>query len=251
MSMTEWAEKEVELAVAREVGYIENDPDEKDENMKEMGKQYASSCYASALKAYKSLMGDGHSGYSFGVTRGILKRLLDGYPLTPIEDVPESWNLVHETEEVAKYQCRRCYSLFKDVDKKTGEDTFGDVERIVCTSKDGTCWTNGFVSRKIEELHPIEMPYWPTGRYYVSAFDFAVSGTPGEFDTMEIKSVKCPDGKVEILDWYFKEVNGQFEPIDAEEYNQRYAQYLDNVRSRAKDIDVPEDGGEDDPAETI
>jgi hypothetical protein len=249
--MTEWAEKEVELALKRETAAIENDPEETDEDMKEMGKQYAGGCYASALKAYKSLMEDKHSGYSFGVTRGILKRLLDGYPLTPIEDVPESWNLIHETDDVATYQCKRCHSLFKDVDKKTGEATFSDVERVVCTNSAGTCWTNGFVSRKISEMYPIEMPYWPTGRYYVSAFDFAVSGIPGEFDTMEIKSVKCPDGKVEVLNWYFKEVDEQFTSIDADEYNQRYKQFHDNVRRRAKDVDKLEDGERNDSAETV
>lgn len=251
MSMIWWAKKEVELALTRESVAIENDPDENDEGMKNMRKQYASGCYASALKAYKSLMDDDHSGYSFSVTQGILKRLLDGYPLTPIEDIPESWNLIRETEEVQEYQCRRCSSLFKDVDKKTGESTFSDVERIVCTSKDGTCWTNGFVTRKISELYPIKMPYWPTGRCVVSAFDFAVDGTPGVFDTMEIKSVKFPDGKIDVLDWHYKEVDGQFVPITPEEYTERYRQYLDNIKNRAKDIDNPEDDDNNDQAETI
>ena len=251
MIMTEWAEKEVELALEREIAAIENDTEETDEDMKEMGKQYAECCYASALKAYRSLMKDEHSGYSFSVTRGILKRLLDGYPLTPIEDIPESWGLVHETGETVTYRCKRCHSLFKKVDKKTGDVTFDDVDRIICTNSSGICWTNGFISKKISEIHPIEMPYRPTGRYYVSAFDFAVSGTPGEFDTMEIKSVKCPDGKVEILNWYFKEVDGQFTPIDADEYNQRYEQFQDNVRNRSKDIDKPENGDKDDQTEVV
>ena len=105
MSMSEWAENEVLLACKKE------NPDWDGKSF-----DYGCSCYQSALKAYKSLCEDGHSGMSFGFTRQILIRLMNEKPLTPIEDVPESWNLVYEREDGTKeYQCRRMYSLFKDV----------------------------------------------------------------------------------------------------------------------------------------
>ena len=59
----EWAKREVEIACKRE------NPDWDGESF-----DYGCSCYQSALKAYKSLCEDGHSGYSFGATRNILKQ---------------------------------------------------------------------------------------------------------------------------------------------------------------------------------
>lgn len=67
MSLITWAEKEVER-------YKKN---------KDI---YTQMCADSALKAYKSLLDDGHSGSSFSFTRNILTRLMDSFPLMPIED---------------------------------------------------------------------------------------------------------------------------------------------------------------------
>ena len=67
----------------------------------------------------------------------------------------------------------------------------------------------------------------------------------------EIAELPASFGKVEILDWYFKEVDGQFTPIDADEYNQRYEQFQDNVRNRAKDIDKSENGDKYDQTEVV
>lgn len=227
MSMTEWAEREVQLALDKEITGIMNDPEET-EDMKELGKQYISGCYASALKAYKSILDDDHSGCSFGITRRILKKLLDEYPLTPIEDVPEVWVFCHEDEQTTTYQCNRCYSLFKKIDKSTGEVSFSDVESVVCVGPDGTTYSNGFITREIQDLYPIKMPYQPKGKYYVQANDFSTSGDTGTFDTMEIKSVKDPDGHVIILNWYFKEIDDGWEPINSKEFQERYTMYKTN-----------------------
>lgn len=43
------------------------------------------------MRAFESLLGDGHSGMSIGITKNILNRLIDGKPLTPIEDTEEVW----------------------------------------------------------------------------------------------------------------------------------------------------------------
>lgn len=250
MSMTEWAEKEIELALAREVAAIENDPEETGEDMKAMHKHYASSCYDSALKAYKSMMGDDHSGYSFGIARSILKRLLDGYPLTPIEDVPESWTLVRETEEVQEYQCRRCSSLFKDVDKKTGNVTYVDTDQVICTDGRIT-YTNGFITKLITDEYPITMPYWPNGRYIVHTTDFALSAEPGVFDTMALFDVTLPDKTVVPLNLYFKETENGFENITEEEYESRKAVFQENFQKLIKEnsetvVFSPEDTDTDD-----
>ena len=75
MSMIKWAENEVRIACERE-----------NPNRKEGEFDYGCACYESALKAFKSLMEDGHSGYSIGFTKNILDRLIDGQPLTPITE---------------------------------------------------------------------------------------------------------------------------------------------------------------------
>lgn len=73
--MTKWAEREIAAACKRE-----------NPNWDGKSFDYGCSCYQSALKAYKSLMDDGHSGYSFSITKNILKKLLDEIPLSPITD---------------------------------------------------------------------------------------------------------------------------------------------------------------------
>ena len=75
MTLTTWSEHEIELACKRE------NPDWDGKSF-----DYGCSCYQSALKAYKSLLSDGHSGASFGLTRNILVPLMDGLPLTPIDE---------------------------------------------------------------------------------------------------------------------------------------------------------------------
>ena len=66
MSMLEWAKKEVEIACKRE------NPDKKEGEF-----DYGCACYESALKAFKSLCEDGHSGMSIGFTKNILNWLVD------------------------------------------------------------------------------------------------------------------------------------------------------------------------------
>jgi len=90
---------------------------------------YVDSCLDSALKAYMCLEGDGHSGMSFSITRGILENLMHGIPLTPIEDVPESWSDI--TSGNPKHlQCIRRSSLFKDINED-GTASYHDIDNDV------------------------------------------------------------------------------------------------------------------------
>ena len=106
MSMLEWAKNEVAIASKRERG-----------NKPEGEWDYGCACYDSAMRAFESLLGDGHSGMSIGITKNILNRLIDGKPLTPIEDTEDVWNVCSRGKNggVATYQCKRMSSLFKDV----------------------------------------------------------------------------------------------------------------------------------------
>ena len=104
MSLNDWAKNEIDIACNKERG--NKDPNEWD---------YGVACYESAYKAFQSLLEDEHSGMSIGFTKTILNRLIDGKPLTPIEDIPDIWNDITCHKDYISYQCKRMHSLFKDV----------------------------------------------------------------------------------------------------------------------------------------
>lgn len=154
MSMKEWAKREIELACKKERG--NGDADEWD---------YGCACHESAYKAFLSLLDDDHSGMSIGFTRAILNRLIDGKPLTPIDDTPDIWKecVRPYMDEYKTYQCSRMSSLFKDV-YPNGDVKYHDVDRMYCVDKDHTDsggWRNGFIAKLIDEHYPITMPYMP------------------------------------------------------------------------------------------
>lgn len=66
MNTLEWAKNEIAIASKRERG-----------NKPENEWDYGCACYDSALKAFESLLGDGHGGTSISFTKNILNRLID------------------------------------------------------------------------------------------------------------------------------------------------------------------------------
>ncbi len=212
MSMSEWAKREVGIACKHEA------PDRKDGEW-----DYGCACYESALKAYLSLMEDEHSGMSFSLTAAILKRLLEGKPLTPIEDVPEVWNESHGWADDGKhYQCNRMTSLFKDV-SADGTVTYHDVERYYCKEVgNGVTYKCGLESRILDELHPITMPYNPPLGYYVFTVKEGLTDRRnGDFDTKAIMTLKCPDGTVERIDRFYAEDGNGWREIGFQEWSER------------------------------
>ena len=145
-----WAETEVALA--------------KDNEGDDYFSEYGRRCFDSALKAYKSLVGDSHSGFSIGITQDILNQLIDGKPLTPIEDVQDAWMpfLNHE-DGCSSYQSKRMSSLFKDV-FDDGRVRYYDTRACYCVDVDtGVTYGSGFISNLYNDMFPIEMPYMPSG----------------------------------------------------------------------------------------
>lgn len=214
MSMTSWAEKEVEIACKRE-RELSGNKDEWD---------YGCACYESALKALKSLAEDGHSGYSMSITKHILNRLIEGKPLTPIEDGDDVWNEVSEMRGSYKtFQCSRMSSLFKYV-YKDGTVKYSDINRIICVdiNNSSNCWSNGFVRSIIDETYPIKMPYMPESKEYkVYCKEFLTDRKNGDFDTLAVLCVKLPDGTVKDIYRYFKDVPNGWDEIDHYEYMHR------------------------------
>ena len=160
MSMLEWAKKEVELAKEHERKISK----EFEESYGEALFDYGGACYDSALKAFKSLTEDNHSGTSIKITQQILNRLIDGSPLTPIEDREDIWNEVtrNKKDNIIMYQCSRMSSLFKYV-YENGKVTYSDIDRSYCfdITKPDMMYSSGLVKNIIDEMFPIIMPYSP------------------------------------------------------------------------------------------
>ena len=203
-----WAEEEIRLAC--------NTKDE-----------YTRACYDSAMRAYKSLIRDDHSGVSIRLTHGILNRLIDMKPLTAIEDVPEVWNDISmwKSDEgiVEQYQCKRMSSLFKDV-YDDGTVKFTDINRVHCVDL-----VNPIISRHfrladnlIDESFPIEMPYYPTNDpYKLYMEDFLVDPENGDYDTLGFFYLITPYGERIEVNKFYKEQDSEWVEIGVEEYIDR------------------------------
>lgn len=199
----------------------------------EFGKEqfdYSCSCYESALKAYKSLCEDGHSGYSFNITKHILIRLMEGLPLSPIteEDFPNDITGFDSSDGSVTYQCPRMSSLFKDV-YKDGTIQYRDVNRcycinIECPSDTYSTWT------PIDELFPIKLPYSPfKEKYKIYTQTFLFDKNNGDYDTKAYLYVITPDGTKIDLNIYRAEKNGKWCNITLEEYNERLEKRIDKL----------------------
>lgn len=210
MSMYDWARQEVQLAKA-ELKWNKNDE-----------AQYMIACYDSALRAYEKLMKDGHSGTSFAITRGILEKLMNEIPLMPLEDTEIMWNHAYDCENESVFQHKRMPSVFKMVNKKTGAVRFSDNDRILCKNllgPDSTYFYSNFISRIIDGMFPIEFPYTPTKeKYIVYVTEFLMDSANGDFDTMNLVSVKLPTGDARPLNLYYKEENGRWSLITQDEW---------------------------------
>ena len=210
MSMTDWAENEIRIACERERAESKTPEGEWD---------YGCACYESALKAYRCLMEDGHSGMSFSITRQILNRLMRGQPLTPIEDTEDVWNYIDDREDnFKKYQCKRMSSLFKDV-YSDGAVKYTDVDRCYAVYSDNpnTSWSNGLIRSIIDEMFPISMPYVPGDPIKVVCEEFLVDPKNGDYDTIGILYAIKDGEKIEI-NRFFAERGREMVEIQESEY---------------------------------
>lgn len=217
MSMKSWAEREVEIACKYE------NPDRKEGEW-----DYGCACYESALKAFKSLMEDGHSGFSIAMTKHILNRLIDHKPLVPIEDTDDIWSeRGWSSVETAKtYQCKRMSALFKDV-YPDGTVKYTDVNRVTGVNLDNpnVGWYSRITRDIVDELFPLTMPYMPADKPYEVYCEECLSDPKnGDYDTIAVYYILTPDGEKVEVNRYFKEggtVYGCWDEIDCEEYEER------------------------------
>ena len=205
MTTKEWAEKEIEIACKKE-----------NPNWDGKSFDYGCACYQSALKAYKSLCEDDHSGFSFGLTKNILIRLMNGLPLKPITDedftsvepaVWESPEYLKEHGLKSNLQCPRMFSLFRE-ETLDGKITYSDVERVIFHDANGDDWWNsGAATRVVDKMFPITMPYFPNKeKYKVYGESFCIvdgedktTENVGTYNLVKIYYIITPDNeRIEI-----------------------------------------------------
>jgi hypothetical protein len=225
-NLLNWAKREVEIACKKE-----------NPNRKEGEFDYGCACYESALKAFESLCGDGHSGFSIKMSQSILNRLIDGKSLTPIEDIDDIWNKCSRPKDGPKvYQCKRMSSLFKYV-YADGTIKYSDIDSSYCVNihDPNDTYSSGLVRGIIDEMFPITMPYMPGKPIKVYCEDFLTDKKNGDFDTVGVfYAVKTENGeqqRVEI-NRFFREPKGDekggWTEISKEEYEERKARKLNN-----------------------
>ena len=224
--MLDWAKREVEIACKKE------NPDRKEGEF-----DYGCACYESALKAFESLCGDEHSGFSIKMTQSILNRLIDGQPLTPIEDTDDIWKKYSRPEDGPEvYQCKRMSSLFKDV-YADGTIKYSDVDRSyhISIHDPNDTYYSGLVRAIIDEMFPITMPYMPGKPIKVYCEDFLTDKKNGDFDTVGVfYAVKTENGEQQRIEInrFFREPEGNEEgnwtEISKEEYYERKDRKLNN-----------------------
>ena len=222
MNMLDWAKREVEIACKKE-----------NPNRREGEFDYGCACYESALKAFESLCEDGHSGFSIKMTQAILNRLLNGEPLTPIDDTDDVWDMsrVDIIGGKVNYQCNRMYSLFKYI-YPNGSVKYHDNDRMYCVNINNpeSTYSSGLVSRIIDEMFPITMPYMPGKPIKVYCEDFLTDKRHGDFDTVGIyyalKEENGEQKRIEINRFFRERESGETEKwieISVEEYKKRRA----------------------------
>ena len=199
---------------------------------------YGCSCYKSALKAYKCLMDDNHSGMSFSFTRGILERLMRHEPLTPITDDDfKGGNLIYSDEDLAsmglksEIQCPRMSSLFR---KETvdGKVTYCNVDRSYCVNVEtpSDTFSCGRETNIVDEMFPIKMPYLPEKEEYkVYIQTFLADKKNGDFDTQGILYLITPEGKRIDINRYYTEKAGKMVEISKDEYDELLKRRLDKI----------------------
>lgn len=218
MSTLKWAENEIEIVRNN----LKNSPEEeKGEN------DYILGCYESALKAFKSLVEDQHSGMSISITKSILIRLLEGRPLNDIQDADEVWNEVDSlNKELKEYQCSRMSSLFKKV-YPDGSVKYNDIDRAVCVNVDDPRDVfHGYGCRILDEMLPIEMPYSPSSKQYkIYCKEFLYDEDGGDFDTLGVLYAISPEGEQINIGRYFKDVKDEPSWVEIQEDEYFYRMY--------------------------
>ena len=209
----------------------------------ELSRKYTLECIKSAQKAYCSLCADGHSGHSISETMAFLRRMVNHIPFTPLTEDEAEWNEISDDEDGKLFQSRRSPSVFKTV--SSNGTSYRDIDRVVKLDLEtGLEWSNGWVTKMVDERFPITMPYMPSGkRFVVECREFdSTNAEPGTYDTILIVRIVPKDGEPIEVNKAYKEVdlgNGKSELVEIgkREYNRRYKHYMKCLNAEKKSRD--------------
>lgn len=214
---TDWAENEVNIYCKK--------AEDNDDGYGSM--EYMQECAFAALEAYNLLMNQGHSGCSIGITLSILNKLVDGKPLTLIENTDDMWEPGFESEECGykTFNCKRYPALYKKV-YNDGKVVYSDVDRWRCYDAGSDVpYSSGQVNHVLDEMFPIKFPYSPH-TYKVNCETFLMNKDRGDFDHKAIFNYVDTDGTKVTVNKYYQEFPKGWEEIshDSYVYNKRIAQ---------------------------
>lgn len=89
-------------------------------------------------------------------------------------------------------------------------------------------FTNGLMTRLVDKIFPITLPYLPTSKKYrVFSEEFLVDPKNGDYDTVAYLYILTPEDKKIELNRYFKEENGKMVQIEKDEYEERKTKRVD------------------------
>ena len=206
---TDWAENEVNIYCKK--------AEDNDDGYGSM--EYMQECAFAALDAYNLLMSQGHSGCSIGFTMSILNKLVDGKPLTLIENTDDVWEHRFESKEwdYKTFNCKRYPALYKKV-YNDGKVVYIDVDRWRCYDVGSDVpYRSGTVNNALDEMFPITFPYAPH-TYRVNCETFLYNKSMGDFDHKAILNYVDADGTKVAINKYYQETDKGWEEISQESY---------------------------------
>lgn len=182
--------------------------------------EYMRMCCDSALKAYKCLIEDAHSGMSIGFTKNILMDLIDGRPLVAIQNEPDDWVYKFSRGNKLFFAHKKYNSLSKKMDVNGNVLSYTDTHRLECVNVDnGVHYYNGFLNNVLHDLFPIQFPYAPPKKpFKMIVKNILANPDHGDFDAMKIMSIVTPDGHVRIFEMCYAEIGNEWKRISSEEW---------------------------------
>lgn len=115
-------------------------------------------------------------------------------------------------------------SLFKHI-YADGTVRYTDIDRCyeIDINNPNNTFSSGLVTKIIDEMFPISMPYMPEEPIKVYCEDFLTDKKNGDFDTRGVFYAVKPDGEKIEINRFFKESKDGWDKINDIEYNERKA----------------------------
>lgn len=133
------------------------------------------------------------------------------------------------------YQNKRRNTLFKKIQYDGDKvcEKYSDVGRAVCVDmKNGQNYDGGFGYTIFDALHPVTMPYSPSGKTRIFTDDFkCYEECQEDYDTFAVLYFRYPNGEMEEVMKFFKMdiKTKEMVSIDKTEYFSRKKKYQERI----------------------